>query len=1088
MKHRNLLILFFLLLLATFTFSYSKLMRFPDINGNKIVFVYAGDLYTVNAKGGIATRLTSFPGYEMFPKFSPDGKLIAFSGEYDGYRAVYVMNANGGEPKQLTYYPEVKTSERMGFDNQVLDWTPDGKKILFRSRRDAFDTWIERLYTIGVNDPYPEPLPMRYGGLATYSPDGTKIAYNRIFREFRTWKRYRGGLANDVWIYDLVKNKSEKITNSPAMDDFPMWYKDRIFFLSDRGAHKRFNLYRYDLKTKKITQITHFTDFDIKWPSLGKNQIVFENGGDLYVFNCKNEKYHKINVEIPTDYIYKRDKLVNAKDFITNFALSPSGKRALFSARGEIFSVPVKEGVTYNLTRTSEINEQKAEYSPDGKWIAFISDKSGEDEIYLMSTKDKNKVVQVTNDKKSFKLRLLWSPDSTKIAFSDKSTTLYYVDINSKIITKIDKSGYGDIAFFSWSPDSNWLAYEKTEKNRLSSVFLYSLKNKKIYRVTSYLTNDGSPIFSPDGKYLYFASLRDFNATLDSFDMNFTYNNMTKICFVTLSKDAKSPLLPTNDEVKVKEEKNKKNETDKKKEVKKEEKKGIKVDIDGIEKRIGELPIPASNYILAFATKDKVYFVEYPTFRLTGPPVGKFALKVFSLKTKKVSTILENAKGFSISNDKKKILFKLGKNYYVSPLGGKITPKKPLDLSGLKVFINLPQEWAEMLNQVYRMERDYFYAPNMNGVNWKGVYEKYKALLPYVAHRYDLNYIIGEMISELNCSHSYVGGGDYPKIKHVNVGLLGADIVLDKNSGYYKISHILKDEQWDLDNLSPLRQPGVKAKEGDYIIAIDGVDLKAPSNPYKLLRNKAGKVVELTLNDKPQKEGSWKIYIKAMRSEEKLRYYDWVEWNREYVEKKSHGQIGYIHIPDMEGDGLNQFVKNFYGQINKKALIIDDRFNGGGFVDQMIVEKLRRILGGMDAARYFGESTYPERVFIGPMVCLANHFSASDGDIFPYFFKHYKLGPVIGTRTWGGVIGIRGYRRLIDNGYITTPEFAQYNLKSQWVIENHGVDPDIPVEITPEKYAKGIDEQLDTAINYLLKKIKEHPVKLPPRPAKYPVK
>ncbi len=1062
-------------------------MRFPDINGNKIVFVYGGDLYIVNSKGGVATRLTSYPGYEMFPKFSPDGKLIAFSGEYDGYRSVYVMNTNGGEPKQLTYYPEVKTSERMGFDNQILDWTPDGKKILFRSRRDVFDTWLERLYTISLNSPYPEPLPMRYGGLATFSPDGTKIAYNRIFREFRTWKRYRGGLANDIWIYDLVKNKSEKITNSPAMDDFPMWYKNRIYFLSDRGPYKRFNLYRYDLKTKKIKRVTNFKNFDIKWPSLGINQIVFENGGDLYVFNCKNEKYHKINIEIQTDYLYKRDKLVDAKNFVRNFDLSPEGKRVLFSARGEIFSVPAKEGVTYNLTRTSGVNEQDGTYSPDGKWIAFISDKSGEDEIYLMDTKTHKKVVQLTNDKKSFKFRLRWSPDSKKIAFADKTTTLYYVDIDTKTLTKIDKSGYDDITSYSWSPDSNWLAYEKTEKNRLSSVFLYSLKDKKIYRVTDYLTNDGSPVFSPDGKYLFFASMRDFNATMDSFDMNYTYNDLTKICFVTLSKDAKSPLLPKNDEVKIKEEKK---ETAKKKDEKKAkvENKGIKVDVQGLSKRIGELPIPASNYILLFATNSKLYFFEYPDMRLTGKPMGEFALKSFSFKSKKVSTLLKNVSSLSFSYDKKKIIFKFGKNYYISPLAGKIIPKKPLDLSGLKVFINLPEEWAEMLNQVYRMERDYFYNPYMNGVNWKGVYEKYKALLPYVAHRYDLNYIIGEMIGELNCSHSYVGGGDYPKIKHVNVGLLGANIVLDRKTGYYKISRILKDEDWDLKNLSPLRQPGVKAKAGDYIIAIDGISLKAPLNPYKLLRNKAGKIVELTLNDKPQAEGAWNVYIRAMKSEQQLRYYDWVESNRAYVERKSHGLIGYIHIPDMEGDGLNQFEKNFYGQLDKKALIIDDRFNGGGFVSQMIIEKLRRILGGMDAARYFGESTYPARVFIGPMVCLANHFSASDGDIFPYYFKHYKLGPVIGTRTWGGVIGIRGYRRLIDNGYITTPEFAQYGLKSNWVIENHGVDPDIYVETTPEKYAKGIDEQLDTAINYLLKKIKEHPVKLPPRPAKYPVK
>ncbi len=1061
-----------------------RVMRFPTITHGKIAFTYGGDIWIVGENGGTARRLTAHPGLELFPRFSPDGKYIAFTGQYDGHFEVYIMPSEGGTPRRLTYHGEIKTPERFGPDNLVMGWTPDGKRVLFRSRFKVVDTWFGKLYTVGLNGALPESLPLPYGGFASYSPDGKKIALNRIFRDFRTWKRYKGGMAQDIWIYNLNNYKLQRITNYVGSDRFPMWWKDKIFFLSDRSKRKSdgreiLNLFYYDLKTGKIVQATNFQDYDINWPSLGDGKIVFEKGGRLFVYNIENGKVREIKVNIPTDRVWARPHWINVSKNLEEVDISPHGNRAVIVARGDIFSVPKKKGDTVNLTNSSNSREKYATWSPDGKWIAYISEKNGNQGIYIIS-KDGGKPIKITDGENVYKYQLIWSPDSKKIAWSDKNLKLWYVDIKEKKPVLVDKAKIWEIRSYAWSPDSSWLSYSKPEENRLSSIFLYSLKDKKIYRVTSKMTDDRNPYFDPKGRYLYFTSSRDYQPTLGHFEMSYTYNNMDRIYAVLLRSGIKNPMEPQNDKVKIKE---------KKKGEKKEEK--FSIELKGISSRIVALKMKPGNLSGIMANETRIFYAEVPTEAMGGEEEGPIGavLMAYDLTKKKPVRVISGIQGVSLSADGKNIIYRSGNTVGIIPsstTNAKIGQGK-VNLSNMESYVDPLAEWKEMFMEAWSLERDFFYAPNMHGVNWKGMIKRWGSLIPYISHRFDLNYIIGEMIGELSCSHTYVGGGDYPKFKHTNVGHLGADLEPDKATGYYRLKKILEGANWERKYRSPLREPGVKVKEGDYIIAIEGKQLRFPTNPYSLLQERAGKLTKLLVNSKPTKQGAWEINIIPIANDMSLRYYNWVLNNKRKVEKLSGGKIGYLHIPDMSLDGLNEFVKRYYAQINKQGLIIDVRFNGGGFVSQMILERLRRLLAAMEAPRNAEPGTYPDSVFHGYMACLVNHYSASDGDIFPYFFKYYKLGTLIGTRSWGGVVGIRGYRHLLDGGYITTPEFATYGLKGKWIIENHGADPDIVVDNDPGSVIKGRDPQLEKAVEILMKKIKKHPPKLPSRP-KPPVK
>ena len=1073
-------ILFFLLISISNLFSNeARLLRYPNSSADKIVFVYAGDLYLVDKTGGVARKITSFEGYEMFPRFSPDGKYIAFSGEYDGNREVYLMSVEGGNPVRLTYTSDIPNlPERMGPDKIVMGWHPDGNRILFRSRHESFNAWIGHLYLISKDGGMPEKLPLPRGGFASFSPDGQKLAYNRVFREYRTWKRYRGGQADEIWIYDFKTKKTEAITSNDAQDIIPMWYMDKIYFLSDRDG--RMNLYVYNTKTKVEKKVTNFDKYDVKFPSLGKGEITFENGGYIYLLDCETDKYQKVTIYIQDDFNTARSKIVNVKSFVTQYGISPDGKRALFTARGEIFTVPAEKGITKNLTNSPGVHERNAVWSPDGKYIAFISDKTGETEIFIISQDGKGDQIQLTKDADTYRFELKWSPDSKKLLCSDKKMRLYYVDIETKKTKQIFQSNRWEIRDYDWSPDSKWIAFTTLEESGFSTIYLYSLQSDKATKVTSEFFNSYSPVFDSEGKYLFFLSDRNFNPTLGAFERSFVYTDMTKIYGLTLSDKEKSPFLYEDDEVTV--EKSSEEKSTEKQEPKKDEKKSkdIVIDLDRISDRIFEFPIDAGNYRALTSVSGVLYYLKSSG--------NKSILKAFDFKKKKENEIGQ-IDGYEISADGKKIIYKLGNDYYITDLSTsmKIGEGK-LNLNDLTMTLNRRDEWKQIFYESWRQMRDFFYAPNMHGVDWEKVKKNYEELLPYVAHRADLTYIIGEMIGELNAGHAYVGGGDLPKIESIPVGLLGAELKFDPKSGYYIIDKILPGRNWDESTRSPLTEVGIDVKEGDYLLEIDGVSLKGVKNPYELLVNKANKPVRIKTNSKPVEDGSKEFIIKTISAENGLRYYNWVENNRKKVEEATNGKVGYVHIPNMGIDGLNEFVKYFYPQIRKEGLIVDVRYNGGGFVSQMIIERLRRVMTMAGIARNSKVvTTYPSAVFLGPMVCLVNEFSASDGDIFPYQFKKNNLGLVIGKRSWGGVVGIRGTLPFVDGGYLNRPEFANFSVEGEWILEGVGMEPDIVVDNDPALEFEGIDQQLEKALEIIKEEMKKKPAKLPEIPD-WPIK
>jgi tricorn protease len=1106
-----------------------RLLLFPDIHQDKIAFVYGGDLWLVSSASGTARRITSNPGRELFPKFSPDGKWLAFTGQYDGNFNVYVMSSEGGQPKQLTFYQgqAQPLTDRMGVLNQVIGWTPDGKNIVFLSRRDSSNGWTKRPYTVSADGGLPQPMPMDEGGLLSFSADGTKIAYNRIFRNFRQWKRYTGGMAQDITIYDIKTNTVDQvIPHTDWTDTFPMWHGNTIYFTSDRGPEHRLNLYSYDQASKQVEQLTKFDDFDIMWPSLGPNAIIFENGGYLYTFDLQSHKSTKLTIYVNGEQDQAMKHWVSTSKHLTDFDLAPDGKRAVIAARGEVFTVPAKEGSIRNLTHSPGVREQHASWSPSGHWIAYISDRTGEDEIYIVPQDGLAPEEAITSGHKGFMFQPVWSPDSSKIAWADKDLKLWYVDIKEKKPVEVDRGKYGEITNYSWSPDSKWLAYDKNLDTGYSVVYLYGLADRTITAVTSTSNNSYSAVFDPGKRYLYFLSDRDYNEVLGNIDFEFANPKTTRVYVATLTADEPSPFPALSDEVKVKSEepaaaepapearKNTKQPPNKKPEEEpktgektaqtetKDAPKVFRIDLDGIQNRIVALAVPPAVIRNLDASKEAIYYSTSPIQGLSGPiPGEERAIRAYDFVDRKSKVVLEGADRFVLSRDGSKLLYRAEDD---GPIG--IIDAKPhrdeddvkatdaphkvgddaLKLEGMRAEVDPPQEWKEMFNEVFRQERDYFFEPSMNGVDWPKVRDKYAQLLPYVSDRYSLTYILGQMIAELSNSHTYTGGGDYPDLHPVNVGLLGADYEVDATSGMYRIKKIFSGENWDAHTRSPLTEPGVNIKEGDYLIAINGRALHVPQTPDELLVNTANEVVTLTVNSKPAADGARKVVVKPIGDEYSLRQLNMVETNRKKVDAASGGRIGYVYLPDMEDDGLNEFVKQYFPQIRKEGVIIDVRYNGGGFVDELIFERLRRVLAAMSPARNWESATVPQDVFYGYMACITNHYAASDGDFFSYFFKYYKLGPLIGERTWGGVRGIRGLTPLMDGGYITRPEFSLSSLDSKWLIENRGVQPDVVVDNPPDLVVKGQDSQLNKAVEMLMEQIKANPKKLPARPPDLP--
>ena len=1044
----------------------ARLMRFPAIHGDQVVFSYAGDLYTVDAEGGTARRLTSHKGYEMFPRFSPDGSKIAFTAQYDGNTEVYVMPSEGGSPTRLTYTATLgrdDVADRMGPNNIVMTWTPDGQHIIFRSREKSFNSFQGDLYKIPVDGGMPEQLPLPKGGFCSFSPDGNKLAYNRVFREFRTWKHYKGGMADEVWIHDFETHETRAITDHEAQDIIPMWKDNSIYFVSDRDW--RMNLYRYDMETEELSKLTNFEEYDVKFPSMGKEQLVFENGGYLYKMDLDNHETSRVPVKISNDQLASRHDIVDASEKIRDAGLSPNGKRVAFSARGDVFSVPAREGITYNLTSSSGNHDRNAKWSPDGKHVAYISDKTGEYEIYMQDQQGEADPVQLTREGSTYKYRLTWAPDSKKIMWSDAEFRLKYIDVNTREVTLVDTSKFGEIQDYTWSPDGQWITYSKESDNDMSVVWVYNTQNGEKFRVTEGWYSSSGPTFSTDGKYLVFESQRTFDPVYSWVEWNYAYEDMEKIYLATLQKSTPSPFQPENDQVSTEGTKEEKNEGEE------QDKVDVKIDREGIHNRIVALPVDASSYGNISAVGSKVYYNQYD---------HGSTLKVFDLDEKKETTLGEGMQ-YSLSPNNKKMLVKKGDQYAVIGLpSAKIEMKETVDLSDMKVRIDRHKEWKQIFHESWRQFRDFFYVENMHGVDWKKMKERYSELLPYVNHRNDLTYVIGLMISETNVGHAYIQSGDRPEPERTKTGLLGAEISRHE-SGFFRIDRILDGANWSEELHSPLQALGVDVEQGDYILQVDGKSVKGMDDLHKVLVGKADDKVELTVNSEPSMEGSHKEIVSTRGDVSELYYYNWVQDNIETVNEKTNGQVGYIHIPDMITHGLNEFVEHFYPQLDKKALIIDDRGNGGGNVSPMIIERLRREITRANMRRNVDEQSHtPSKMMRGPMVLLVDRYSASDGDLFAYSFKKHDLGPVIGTRTWGGVVGITGSLPFIDGGSLRIPQFASYSAEeSKWIIEGYGVEPDITVENDPWKEYQGIDQQLNKAIEVIKDKIEEEYEPLP---------
>ena len=1046
----------------------TRLLRFPATNGKEIVFAYGGDLFKVSINGGEADRLTSHVGYEMFPHFSPDGKTIAFTAQYDGNTEVYTIPAEGGEPLRLTYTATNSRDDlgdRMGPNNIVMGWTPDGQQIVYRNR--ISEGFEGKLYTVAKEGGVSTVIPLPEGGFCSFSPDGKSLAYNRVMREFRTWKYYKGGMADDIWIYDQNKKKVDQITTNVSQDIYPMWVGKNIFFLSDRD--RTMNLFVYDTVAKATKKVTSFDRYDIKFPTAFQNTIVFENGGYIYKMDTETRQPEKLSIKIESDNVYARKVWKDGSKYIREASLSANGDQVAVTARGEVFLVPTDEGATLNITRTPGGHEREATYSPDGTVIAYISDKSGETELYVYTKEGTTE--QLTSNNDTYIRSFIWSPNNEEIFYTDRANRIKQVNLKTKKVSTILTEPTGEFLDLTISPDGRWLAYSRTASNNFRVIYAYDLTTKKEQAITDKWYSSYSPTFSADGKYLIFTSERDFNPVYSSIEWNYAYTKMNGIYLALLSKETPSPFInaankskATKDEPKTPKDKTSAEE--------KETKPVVKIDFDNINNRIVKLPLPAAYYGDFYSIKDKVYYYTY------GENAG---LHLYDLNEQKDTKISDYR--MSVNADNKTVLFAKDSKLVKGVLPqAKVDVSDAIDLSYMKLHIDYTKEWPEVFNEAWRAFRDGFYEANMHGLDWKDIHEKYACMLPYVKTRLDLNYLIGEMIGELGCGHAYVNPGETDRPVRIKMGMLGADITRDK-SGFFHIEKILTGNTWNTKLYSPLAQPGIQVKEGDYIVAIDRIAANTVNDLYKLLEGKANVPTEVSINSKPSLDGAHQVTIQPIVDEYNLRHYEWVQNNIKKVTEASNGKIGYIHIRDMGPAGLNDFARLYYPQLDKEGLIIDDRNNGGGNVSPMLIERLSRQVYRMTMSRTSSLiNKVPGATQVGPKVCLINKYSASDGDLFPWSFRAMKLGKLIGMRTWGGIIGISGSLPYLDGTQIRVPFFTNFSTEGHWIIENHGVDPDIKIDNDPIKEWKGEDQQLNKGIDEILKELKNRkalPTKAP---------
>ncbi len=1086
-------------LLASLALAQTKLLRYPDIHGDRVAFVYAGDLWSASDQGGTAVRLTAHEGLELFPKFSPDGTWIAFTGQYDGDEQVYVMPAEGGEPRQLTYHPaRGPLAPRWGYDHQVYGWTPDGSGVLFRSTRAYWGAKDGRLYTVPLEGGLPVPLAMPVSGGGSISPDGKLVAYSPLFRDFRAWKRYQGGWAQDLYLFDRAARTTKRITEHVRSDRDPMWIGNDVYFTSDRNSI--LNLYRFDSGSETITQVTHEKTWDVRWPSSdSQRRIVYELNGELSIYETTTGRSRSISITVPSDGGARRPRRVSADGTIESHSLSPKGRRAVFSARGDIFTVPAEKGPTRNLTRSSDAHDRLPSWSPDGRRIAFVSDRSGEEQVYVIN-QEGGQAEQLTDGVRGRLYRLVWSPDSKRVAFSDKEGKAYVLDVDSKDVSEIADDPRGRITDYVWSPRGGYLAFTVSVSARVNSVFIWDAASHALHQVGGELFDEHSPAWGTDGDYLYYLSDREFSPLISSTEWNFATDRQTGVFALALRKDVPHPFPPESDEVETSDEDDAEDgdsqedggnadsgdesEEGDQSEKEEPEKEPIRIDFDGLADRVARVPIPPDNYPYgSLATvKGSLLLVRGQAFYYGRSPQGEAVVKLFDIEKREFKTVTQG-RAFALSRDGKKILVRQGKSYKLYDVKPDSKIPKTVSTAGLRVNLVPEQEWETIFDEVWRRYRDFFYVQNMHGYDWPAIRDRYRPWLAHVRHRSDLNYVIGEMIAELNVGHAYISGGDYATPERPKVALMGADLELDAASGRYRISSILRGHNEESEYRAPLTEIGVDAREGDYILAIDDEDVRAPDNPYRFLRHKASRPVKLLLNDRPDPEGARTVVYRPIDDESNLRYLNWVAGNRKAVDEASGGKVGYIHVPDMSSSGISEFIKWYFPQLRKEGLVVDVRGNGGGNVSQMLIERLSRKLLGTRFSRTNSDfRTYPNEVFLGHLVCLVSENSASDGDIFAARFKAAGLGPLIGKRSWGGVIGITSHGPLMDGGDVRVPEFATNAVDGSWIIEGHGVDPDIVVENDAESILAGRDPQLERGIEEVLRRIRDDPRPPPVRP------
>lgn len=1070
----------------------TRLLHEPDISASHVVFAYAGDLWTVPAAGGEAKRLTAHAGDESSPKFSPDGRWIAFTGEYDGNGDVYIIPAEGGEPKRLTFHP--------GGDD-VLGWSPDGRRVLFRSNRYAFSRFSQ-FFTVGVDGSFPERMPIPEGALGSFSPDGRQIAYTPISNAFNVWKRYRGGRTTPIWLLDLRTHAHVEIPHQNASDTYPVWLGDAVYFLSDRA--EVMNLFSYDPRTRQVRQVANNGSTDIKYLSGGAGKLIYETGGYLYVLDPRSGAPRQVVVNVPSDHLTVRPRYENVAGSIRSFDISPTGQRALFEARGEVLTAPAKSGDIRNITQTPGAFDRDPAWSPDGKWIAYFSDVDGEYALYLADQLGSSKPRRIAIDKPTFFYRPVWSPDSRHVLFADKAGNLSYIDTATGQLTRVDTQVSS--RSYDWSPDGKWIAYTPSVKNRYRLVSLHSLETGRKHQVTDGMSDAQNPVFSRDGKYLFFLASADVGPTKGGLDLSSTDRNVSwSIYLAVLRNDLPSPFAPQSDEETARVAQENANRPAPPPEQTEQEgarpqtgrrqpaaRQPMRVDAEGIDQRILSMPLPAGQYSdLQTADGERLFF------RSGG------ALRRFDLRERRAEDFMSGVSGYAISADGKQLLYRAGGGGGRGGRGGGggsevsgswgivPTAQRPqpnagrIDVADMEVLVDPRAEWNQMFAESWRINRDFFYDPGMHGVDWAAVRKHYEAWLPDVRHRSDLNYVIGEMLGELSVGHSRVGGGDLPEVERVGGGLLGADYeIVD---GRYRIKKIYSGQNWSTGLRAPLTAPGVNVKEGDYILRVNGRELRQPTNIHAWFEKTANRQITLLVSATPNEADGRTVTVVPIASENNLRNRDWVESNRRKVEQMSGGKIGYIYMPDTGNGGFDAFNQGFFAQLDKEGLIVDERYNGGGKAADYVVDYLDRPLMSYWAPRDGPDYTTPFAANFGAKAMIINEYAGSGGDAMPFYFSQRKIGPLIGKRTWGGLVGIGGTPNLLDGGSVTAPSFAIFSKEGEWIIENVGVPPDIEVEQTPALVNKGRDPQLEKAVEVVLSEIRRNPFKHTPRPG-YPDK